>query len=107
MPRFHPGNLEHNLTLVEALRAVASARHASVTQIAVAWVAAQGPDIVPLIGARRRDQLAEALAALDLILSGDDLAAIERAVPKGAAAGDRYAAAQMAQLDSERTGSRA
>jgi diketogulonate reductase-like aldo/keto reductase len=57
---------------------------------------------VPLIGARSRRRLEESLAALDVRLSADDLAAIERAVPKGAAAGARYAAAQMAMLDSER-----
>jgi aryl-alcohol dehydrogenase-like predicted oxidoreductase len=65
-------------------------------------VAAQGADIVPLIGARRRDGLAEALGALDVKLSAADLAAIERAVPRDAAAGSRYPAAQMAHLDSER-----
>jgi diketogulonate reductase-like aldo/keto reductase len=64
-------------------------------------VAAQGNDIVPLVGARRRDRLAEALGALDVTLTTDDLAAIAQAVPLGAAAGERYAAAQMAHLDSE------
>jgi aryl-alcohol dehydrogenase-like predicted oxidoreductase len=102
MPRFHPDNLQHNLKLVEALRGVASAHAASVTQIAIAWVAAQGSDILPVIGARRRDQLAEAVAALAVRLTPSDLAAIEWAVPSGAAVGERYAAAQMAQLDSER-----
>ena len=57
---------------------------------------------MPLVGARRRDRLAEALAALDVTLDAADLAAIEKAVPKGAAAGDRYNAHQMASLDSER-----
>jgi aryl-alcohol dehydrogenase-like predicted oxidoreductase len=102
-PRFQDGNVERNLALVEALRAIAAAKGVTVAQIAIAWVAAQGPDIVPLIGARRRDQLAEALGALRVVLTVDDLAAVERAVPKGAAAGARYAPAQMAQLDSERT----
>jgi aryl-alcohol dehydrogenase-like predicted oxidoreductase len=73
----------------------------SVAQIAIAWVAAQGEDIVPLVGARRRDRLAEALGALDVTLTAEDLVAIEAAVPKDAAAGTRYAAAQMAHLDSE------
>ena len=73
----------------------------TVAQIAIAWVAAQGDDIVPLIGARQRTRLDEALGASSVRLTADDLAAIERAVPKGAAAGDRYAAAQMATLDSE------
>ncbi|MFL4997166.1 MAG: aldo/keto reductase, partial [Microvirga sp.] len=71
-------------------------------QIAIAWVAAQGDDIIPLVGARRRDRLAEALGTLDVKLTEEDLAAIERIVPKGAAAGDRYPSAQMAMLDSER-----
>ena len=102
-PRFQGENIDHNLNLVESLRAIAQVKAVSVAQIAIAWVAAQGDDIVPLIGARRRDQLAEALAAPDVIVTPDDLAAIERAAPKGAAAGERYAPAQMRSLDSERT----
>ena len=100
-PRFQGENAERNLQLVEALRRIAEARGVSVAQIAIAWVAAQGKDIVPLVGARRRDRLTEALGALDVVLTPDDLSAIEYAVPKGAAAGDRYATAQMAHLDSE------
>jgi diketogulonate reductase-like aldo/keto reductase len=69
---------------------------------AIAWLASCGDDIIPLIGTKRRDRLAEALAALDLILSVDELAAIEAAVPADAVAGDRYEAAQVAMLDSER-----
>jgi aryl-alcohol dehydrogenase-like predicted oxidoreductase len=101
-PRFQGENLEHNLRLVEALRQVAEARGVTVAQIAVAWVLAQGEDIVPLVGARRRDRLAESLGALEVRLGADDLAAIEAAAPRDAAAGDRYASAQMAMLDSER-----
>jgi aryl-alcohol dehydrogenase-like predicted oxidoreductase len=101
-PRFQGENAAHNLRLVEALRQVAKARGVSVAQIAIAWVAAQGEDIIPLVGARRREQLRESLGALAVRLSPDDLGAIGQAVPKGAAAGERYAAAQMAQLDSER-----
>jgi aryl-alcohol dehydrogenase-like predicted oxidoreductase len=101
-PRFQGENVDRNLALVEALRSQAEARGASVAQVAIAWVAAQGADIIPVIGARRRDQLAEALGALKLKLGADELAAIERIVPKGAAAGERYAPAQMAGLDSER-----
>lgn len=70
--------------------------------LAIGWVLSRGPGIVPLVGARRRDRLAEALGALPLELTADDLAAIERAVPAGAAAGDRNHAPQMATLDSER-----
>ena len=101
-PRFQGENVDRNLELVEALRAIAAARGATVAQIAIGWVLAQGEDIVPLIGARKRDRLAEALGALDVALTPQDFAAIEQAVPKGAAAGERYAAAQMAILDSER-----
>jgi len=101
-PRFQEGNVDRNLALVEALRKLADERGVTVAQIAIAWVAAQGKDIVPLIGARTRERLTEALGALDVVLTPADLEAIERAVPRGAAAGDRYAAAQMAHLDSER-----
>ncbi|MFD5917085.1 aldo/keto reductase [Kitasatospora sp. NPDC058201] len=100
-PRFQGDNLTHNLRLVEALRAVAAERGASVAQVAIAWVASRGEDVVPLVGARRRNRLTEALGSLDVTLTGADLAAIEAAVPAGSAAGDRYAAAQMAHLDSE------
>jgi aryl-alcohol dehydrogenase-like predicted oxidoreductase len=101
-PRFQGDNLERNLALVELLRQLAEARGVSVAQLAIAWVLARGDDIVPLIGARTPERLNEALGALDVTLTADDLAAIERAVPPGAAAGDRYAAQQMAMLDSER-----
>lgn len=101
-PRFQAGNLEHNLQLVDVLRGLADARGCSVAQLAIAWVLARGEDIVPLVGARTRERLAEALGALEVPLDAGDLAAIERAVPPDAAAGDRYTAAQMAMLDSER-----
>ncbi len=101
-PRFQPGNVERNLALVESLRALAAARGLSLAQLAIAWVAAQGADIVPLIGARRRAQLHEALAAQGQRLDAETLAALARAVPRDAIAGTRYAPAQMALLDSER-----
>ncbi|MEU9915016.1 aldo/keto reductase [Streptomyces sp. NPDC051001] len=101
-PRFQGDNLQHNLTLVEALRKIAEQKDVSVAQIAIAWVASRGEDIVPLIGARTRARLDEALGALDVTLDAADLAAIEAAVPADAAAGERYAPAQMAMLDSER-----
>jgi aryl-alcohol dehydrogenase-like predicted oxidoreductase len=102
MPRFQGENLQHNLALVEELRALAEDKGASVAQIAFAWVLSRGEDTVPLIGARRLDQLSEALGALELELSAEDLERIEQAIPAGAAAGDRYGAPQMADLDSER-----
>jgi len=101
-PRFRRGNVERNLALVDALRGIADAKRVSVAQIAIAWVLARGEDIVPVIGARRRDRLTESLGALDVKLTQDDLAAIETAVPNGAAAGERYEAALMAHLDSEK-----
>lgn len=101
-PRFAGENLEHNLQLVEALRGVAGEKGMTVAQAAIAWVLSRGADIVPLVGARRRDQLDEAIGALDLALDATDLERIERAVPAGAAAGERYAPHLLATLDSER-----
>jgi aryl-alcohol dehydrogenase-like predicted oxidoreductase len=101
-PRFTSPNLEHNLGLVESLRAVAGERGVTVAQLAIAWVAAQGNDIVPLVGARRRMSLSEALDASAITLTTADLARIEAAVPSGAAVGQRYAPQSMLDLDSER-----
>jgi len=101
-PRFQGENVDKNLALVEALRKVADAKGATVAQIAIAWVAAQGKDIVPLVGARARERLKESLGALELTLTPKDLADIEAAIPRGAASGERYPAQAMAHLDSER-----
>ena len=103
-PRFQGENLAHNLALVEELRTQAGLIGASVAQVVLAWVAAQGLDIVPLVGARRRDRLAAALGALDLQSGADQLAALAAAMPPGAVAGGRYAPAQLAHLDSEKAG---
>jgi aryl-alcohol dehydrogenase-like predicted oxidoreductase len=102
-PRFRDENHARNLGLLAALEAIADAKGVTAAQLAIAWVAARGDDIIPLIGTKRRDRLAEALRALeDLTLSEDELAAIEAAVPADAVAGERYDAAQVAMLDSER-----
>jgi aryl-alcohol dehydrogenase-like predicted oxidoreductase len=101
-PRFSKENRERNLALVDALREIADASGVSVAQIAIAWVLGRGDDVVPLVGARTRERLTEALGALAVELDAGDLAALERAVPPGAAAGERYPEAQMAVLDSER-----
>ncbi|NGO62681.1 aldo/keto reductase [Rhizobium daejeonense] len=101
-PRFQGENATHNLALAEALGKVAASKGMTTAQAAIAWVAAQGEDIVPIIGARRRDRLQESLGAADLSLTPEDLAEIEQAVPRNAAAGTRYAEAQMAHLDSEK-----
>jgi aryl-alcohol dehydrogenase-like predicted oxidoreductase len=98
-PRFLGEDLDRNLALVEALRAVAEERGATVAQAALAWVLSRGDDIVPLIGARRRDRLAESLGALALTLDREDLAALENLA--SSVSGARYAKAQMAHLDSE------
>jgi len=110
-PRFAGQNHARNLELLAALEAVAERKGGgevgggvTAAQLAIAWVASRGEDIIPLIGTKRRDRLAEALKALDLTISADDLAAIEAAVPAGAVAGGRYAPAQVAALDSERGG---
>jgi aryl-alcohol dehydrogenase-like predicted oxidoreductase len=100
-PRFQGENLDSNLRLVERLRSVALAIGGTVAQVAIAWVAAQGADIVPLVGARRRDRLAEALGAVAMRLSPGQLRALADAVPPEAVAGSRYPAAQLAHMDSE------
>jgi aryl-alcohol dehydrogenase-like predicted oxidoreductase len=100
-PRFQGENLRCNLGLLAALEQIAEARGVSTAQLAIAWVASRGADIIPLIGTKRRDRLTEALAALELELTPAELAAIEAAVPPGEVAGDRYDAGGMASLDSE------
>jgi aryl-alcohol dehydrogenase-like predicted oxidoreductase len=101
-PRFQGQNLDSNLGLVDRLRAIADDLGASVAQVAIAWVAAQGRDIVPLVGARRRDRLTEALGALDVKLTAAHLADLAEAFPPGAAAGARYPDSQLAHMDSEK-----
>jgi aryl-alcohol dehydrogenase-like predicted oxidoreductase len=101
-PRFQGENLQRNLDLLAALERIAAGRGATTAQLAIAWVASRGTDIIPLIGTKRRDRLAEALAALDLTLTPGELAAIEAAIPADQVAGDRYDSHGMASLDSER-----
>jgi aryl-alcohol dehydrogenase-like predicted oxidoreductase len=101
-PRFQGDNLARNLELVETLRAVADEKDATVAQLAIAWAFSRGEDVVPLVGARTRERLAESLGALEVDLTHDDLVRIEEAVPVAAVAGERYHAEQMAILDSER-----
>lgn len=101
-PRFAGDNLTHNLALVETLRAIANEQGLTTGQIAIGWALSRGSDIVPLIGARKRTQLADALTMLQTVLDTKTLNRIEEAIPKGAAAGDRYDAHSMQMLDSER-----
>jgi pyridoxine 4-dehydrogenase len=102
-PRFQRDNLRRNLDLLAALEKIALDRGASTAQLAFAWALSRGDDIIPLIGTKRRDRLAEALGALDLTLSPAELASIEAAVPHDQVAGERYDPAAMSALDSERT----
>jgi len=101
LPRFTGENRERNQRLIEALQRVAAEKSASATQLAIAWVLAKSPTIVPVIGARTRAQLAESLGALQVTLAPADLARIEEAVPATAVAGSRYDERQMRILDSE------
>ncbi|MGV3548736.1 aldo/keto reductase [Rhizobium sp.] len=101
-PRFQGDNLARNEALAAALQKVAASKGMTASQAAIAWVAAQGSDIVPVIGARKRHQLDESLKALDFALTADDLAILEAAVPKDSVAGGRYPEAQLAHLDSEK-----
>jgi aryl-alcohol dehydrogenase-like predicted oxidoreductase len=101
MPRFQEGNVEQNLRLVDALREIGQGKGATPAQLALVWVRSRGGDILPVMGARRRDQLKESLGALDLKLSAADLARIDAAVSPEQTAGTRYDAPQMAHLDSE------
>ncbi|MCF2521465.1 aldo/keto reductase [Bradyrhizobium sp. G127] len=101
-PRFQAGNVDANLALLEPLRAVAADLGVTVAQMAIAWVATQGQDIVPLVGARRRERLTEALGALNVKLSPAHLATLDKAFPLGVAKGERYAPEQIAHLDSEK-----
>ena len=101
-PRFQGDNFARNEALAAALRKVAEAKGMTASQAAIAWVAAQGDDIVPVVGVRKRHQLEESLKALDFTLTHEDLAVLEATVPKDSVAGGRYPEAQLAHLDSEK-----
>ena len=101
-PRFQGDNLKRNQDLAAALEAIAKEKNTTTAQLAIAWALSRGDDIIPLIGARSRKRLTEALAALQLKLTPEDLKRIELAVPAEQVAGTRYDARQMGMLDSER-----
>jgi aryl-alcohol dehydrogenase-like predicted oxidoreductase len=102
LPRFATGSSEQNDAIVTALQRFAAERDMSVGQLAIAWTLARQPGFVPIVGAKTRAQLADALAALDKPLSATDLVELETLAPEGAIAGTRYGAEQMAHLDSEK-----
>src|SRR5918996_2427085 len=97
-PRFHKENLGRNVELLGPLRALAAAKGRTAAQIALAWVLAQGEDVVPIPGTKRRLYLEENVAALDVRLAPSDLAKLDRAFPPGITAGDRYPAGQMKRV---------
>jgi aryl-alcohol dehydrogenase-like predicted oxidoreductase len=94
-PRFQAENLKRNLELVRRVEQIASEKGCKASQLALAWVLAQGEEIVPIPGTTRRTHLEENLAALELTLSPEDLAGIDQTAPKGATAGERYAERAM------------
>jgi aryl-alcohol dehydrogenase-like predicted oxidoreductase len=101
-PRFQGANREHNAALVARLEELAAAKDASVAQLAIAWVAAQGEDIVPVVGSRRLGQVDTLVHSDRVTFAPEELARIDELVPRGAAHGDRYPSQHMADLDSER-----
>jgi aryl-alcohol dehydrogenase-like predicted oxidoreductase len=102
LPRFSGDNLVRNQQFVARLKAIADAKGITIVQLALAWVLAKGPSIVPVMGARTRSQLHETLRALEIRLTPEDVAQIEAAVPPNAVAGTRYDEHQMRMLDSEK-----
>ena len=98
-PRFQPGNLEHNLGLLAQIEALAEEKAATPAQIALAWLMAQGPDIIPIPGAKSRKHLQENVKAVDLKLTDDDLSRLNAIMPPGAAAGSRLPEEQMARVN--------
>jgi len=99
MPRFEEGNFQRNMQLVERIKALATKKGCTPAQLALAWVLAQGNDIVPIPGTKRRRYLEENLGALDVRLTTEDLAAIDANLPPGAAAGSRYSQPGMRTIN--------
>ena len=98
-PRFAGDNFQKNLDLVDAVGAIAADKGVTAAQLALAWVLAQGEDLVPIPGTRRISTLEQNAAAADIVLTPDDLARIEAVFPRGAAAGERYAPGGMSSLN--------
>jgi aryl-alcohol dehydrogenase-like predicted oxidoreductase len=99
-PRFQGENFQKNLDLVARIREIATSKGCTPAQLALAWVLAQGEDLVPIPGTKRRKYLEENLGALDVTLTADDLKRIDEIAPKGAASGPRYSEAMMASITS-------
>jgi aryl-alcohol dehydrogenase-like predicted oxidoreductase len=99
MPRFQGSNFEHNINLVKKLKEIADQKNCTLAQLALAWLLAQGEDIIPIPGTKRRERLKENLEAIEIELSKDDLRRIEEAAPVGYAAGTRYPQAAMQSVN--------
>jgi aryl-alcohol dehydrogenase-like predicted oxidoreductase len=99
MPRFQDKNFERNLGIVRTIEKLAQAKGVKPGQLALAWVLAQGDDMVPIPGTKRRAYLEENVAAVDISLNQSELEQISRAVPKGMAAGERYPERAMAAVN--------
>ena len=99
MPRFSEENIDANVALVRSVIEVAGRRGATPGQVALAWVLAQGDDVVPIPGTKRRTYLLENIAAADLVLSDEDLVLLDQALPVGVAHGERYPEQTMAAID--------
>jgi aryl-alcohol dehydrogenase-like predicted oxidoreductase len=97
-PRFQPENLEKNLRIVQAVEQLAAEKKCTPGQLALAWCLSQGEDVIPIPGTKRIQYLRENVQAVDVILTADDLRKIDEAIPKGAASGERYMAAQMLRV---------
>jgi aryl-alcohol dehydrogenase-like predicted oxidoreductase len=90
LPRFTGDNFQRNIALVDQVRTLADAKGCTPGQLALAWVLSRGQDVVPIPGTKRRPYLEENVAALDLVLTDEELGALESVFPVGAGAGDRY-----------------
>jgi aryl-alcohol dehydrogenase-like predicted oxidoreductase len=95
LPRFQGENFEKNIRVVERVKEIAAEKGHTSAQLALAWVLAQGRDIVPIPGTKRRKYLEENIGSLDVVLSADDLQRIEEAMPRDAVAGQRYSEEMM------------
>ncbi len=95
-PRYSEENFDRNMQLVEVVKGIAAAHEASAAQVALAWLLAQGDDIVPIPGSKRRATLEDSMKAAELVLSAEDLAKLDQAAPRGGTAGPRYGERAMA-----------
>ena len=98
-PRFQGENFQKNLDLVKRIEEIAAAKHCTASQLALAWLLAQGDDVVPIAGTKRRKYLEENVGAINVTLTPEDIARIEEVAPLGAAAGPRYPPHMMSRVN--------